>query len=760
MTFHGQDSPLSSDASEPREGVLDDQLLFPTPTVEEPQVVATFRKRDGREVSFDRRKIADAIFKAAESIGDEDRDRADGFASGVAVYLANTLHGAIPTADQVHDAVERVLIEMGHPKAALAFMRYRDKRARIRKLRQGDLRGLIHEIEEARQPALAAGGDAASLFVRTSDERLAGWERGRIVDALVRETGMEPGMAEVIALEVEAQIVAADVETLTASLVRELVDAKLIERGLEEHRRRHRRLGVPLFDAEQIICAPNHGPSEQIHDPSTTDVALAERVKKEYALTQVFSQEVADAHLSGDLHLHGLGFVDRIERCRLSPAYAIRFGVGLPGSRRFRRPPAGPAALLTQLNQFNHVVCNHVVSAVEWDAFNVFLAPFFVESDPREPEQFARMLMLAFGGAAGRRGPAPTVEVHLDWTIPRRLESVRALGPSGRRVPATYGALEETARELGKAILDAAGDRDAPGSVAAGLTPCVVIDDRFFDAPGHADWLEHVCDHAKSGCPVRFVFDREAGKTTTDPPWASRGAAVHRVTLNLPRLAYRTGSEEALHAELEDAVRCAVQAHVEKRRFIERLLSFKDLGALSLFAEEHEGRSLLDLDQAVFEVGVAGLNECVQALLGAELDASDEALALGERIVIHLKQVCDRQGVSEELRLVPAQTDDGAVTGRFAVLDGRHFAESASTVVKTDPVTQDMHYTAGVQLAQAARLTPFERVSLEGRFHDAVPAGAVTRIDLGETDFSTTAIASFVRKAFRRTRARQVLLLR
>ncbi len=755
MTIRGHDSRLDSDVSEPREGILDDQLLFPTPTVAEPHVVAAFQKRDGREVSFERGKIADAIFKAAESIGDEDRDRADGLASGVAVYLANTLHGAAPAADQVHDAVERVLIEMGHPKTALAFMRYRAKRARVRDLRQGDLRGLIHEIEEARQAPPPVGGDAAALFVRTSDERLAGWERGRIVDALVRETGMEPGTAEVIALEVEAQIVDADVETLTASLVRELVDAKLIEHGLEEHRRRHRRLGVPLFDAEQIICAPNHGPSERIHDPSTTDLDLAERVKKEYALTQVFSQEVADAHLSGDVHLHGLGFVDRIENCLLSAAHVIRFGVGLPGSRRFRRPPAGPAELLTQLNQFNHVIRSHVVSAVEWDAFNVFLAPFFAELDAREPEQFARMLLLAFGGAAGRYGPPSTIEVRLDWVVPTRLGTVRAVGPSGRRAPVTYGALEDTARELGKAILDAAG-----GSVAAGLTPCVVIGDGFFDAPGHADWLEQVCGHAKSGCPVQFVFDRETGETATERPWASRGAAMHRVTLNLPRLAYRAGSEEALYAALDDTVRCAAQAHVEKRRFVERLLSFKDLGALSLFAEEHEGRPLLDLDRAAFEVGVAGLNECVQVLHGAELDESADAVALGQRIVTRLKQVCGRQGVSEGLRLVPAQTDDDAVTGRFAVLDGRQFPESASSIVKTDPVTQDMHYTAGVRLNQGARLTPFERVSLEGRFHDAVPAGAVTRIDLGETDFSTTAIASFVQKAYRRTQSRRILLSR
>jgi ribonucleoside-triphosphate reductase len=235
---------------------------------------------------------------------------------------------------------------------------------------------------------------------------------------------------------------------------------------------------------------------------------------------------------------------------------------------------------------------------------------------------------------------------------------------------------------------------------------------------------------------------------------------MHRVTLNLPRLAYRTGNEDALYAALGEAVGCVVQAHLEKRRFIERLLSFKELGTLSLFAEEFEGRCLLDPDRAVFEVGVTGLNECVQALLGVELHESDDAMALGERIVTRLNQECDRQGEIERLRLIPAQVDDDAVTRRFAVADAQQFTGQASPVVKFDPVTQDMYYTAGVQLAKTAPMTPLERVSLEGRLHDAAPADAVSRVDLGETAISTAAIASLIRRAYHRTRARQILLAR
>ena len=115
-----------------------------------------------------------------------------------------SLHGQTSTVDQVHDAVEKVLIEMGHARTALAYVRYRDRRARIRKLREGDTKALLTEWAEARQeraaPVTLAG---QALFVRTSAETLVKWDRDRIVAALVRETDLERGTASLIALEVE-----------------------------------------------------------------------------------------------------------------------------------------------------------------------------------------------------------------------------------------------------------------------------------------------------------------------------------------------------------------------------------------------------------------------------------------------------------------------------------------------------------------------------------------------------------------------------
>ena len=101
------------------------------------------------------------------------------------------------------------------------------------------------------------------------------------------------------------------ISLLTTPLIRELVDAKLIERGLEQARRMHALLGFPIYDVRQLIFHENKENANVPHGPEGTNLLLAEGIKKEYSLYEIFSQDVGDAHIRGDIHLHGLGYIDR-----------------------------------------------------------------------------------------------------------------------------------------------------------------------------------------------------------------------------------------------------------------------------------------------------------------------------------------------------------------------------------------------------------------------------------------------------------------
>ena len=96
-------------------------------------MIKSILKRDGREVSFDIEKIANAIYQAAEAIGGKDYQTSMDLARKVIEYIeAQGLE--TPTVEQIQDAVEHTLIEEGHSRTAKEFILYRSQRTRVREM--------------------------------------------------------------------------------------------------------------------------------------------------------------------------------------------------------------------------------------------------------------------------------------------------------------------------------------------------------------------------------------------------------------------------------------------------------------------------------------------------------------------------------------------------------------------------------------------------------------------------------------------------
>ena len=95
------------------------------------QIISEIKKRDGSVVKFEEGKIANAIFKAARSVGGKDIEESKRLAAKVAEELQKQVEG-IPTVEHVQDTVEKVLIDIGHAQTAKAYIVYRQKRAELR----------------------------------------------------------------------------------------------------------------------------------------------------------------------------------------------------------------------------------------------------------------------------------------------------------------------------------------------------------------------------------------------------------------------------------------------------------------------------------------------------------------------------------------------------------------------------------------------------------------------------------------------------
>ncbi len=128
-------------------------------------MLTLIRKRDDRVVPFNETKITNAIFKAAQSVGGEDRQTAMEVTLDVIKELKKQPDDHIFTVEEVQDTVEKILIEKGHAKTAKAYILYREKRSRVREGRT-ELMDTVAEIlkETSRDNANVGNSPSAKVL--------------------------------------------------------------------------------------------------------------------------------------------------------------------------------------------------------------------------------------------------------------------------------------------------------------------------------------------------------------------------------------------------------------------------------------------------------------------------------------------------------------------------------------------------------------------------------------------------------------------
>ena len=610
-----------------------------------------------------------------------------------------------------------------------------------------------------------------TLFVRSKGEEVDRWDRRRIVDTLIRETGIDAETAEAVSIDVEKGLFASGVSVLTTSLIRELVDAKLVERGLEKARRLHARLGFPLYDVAQLIVHRNKEDANLPHGPEGTNLVLAQGIKREYALQSIFSQEVGDAHIMGDLHIHGLGCVDRPFACCQNLEYLKKFGLQLPRSLNIAKPAKHAEVLLAHMVRFGAVLQGYFAGIVGWDFVNLSFAPYLDGMSEREIRQFAQMLVYEFSQlTAARGGQAMFTDIHLYWEAPQAWRELPMIGPGGKPTGRVVREYEEDGQRLARALCEVFKKGDGRGRPFIFPRPVVHLTPRFFAAPGHEEFLLQVCEVAADKGNPCFVLTREgenwgsgglgvpAAPADADSPWRQRSFAVQHISINLPRLGYRAGGDETLlFAHLEKLMDLAVQAHDQKRAFLERLLAYGEQGPLSVLAMQLDGAPYLHRASSSYLLGMVGLDELVRIHTGKSLHESPAAVEWGRRVIAFMARQAANLGARYGMNVVLDQPHAETTAYRFARLDLRYFSPPAGRYVRGDIATGSLYYTNSTHLPVSATLTPEERIRCEGVFHPLIGAGAAVQIWLGEKPPTAAALAELLIRAYRETSCRQVI---
>jgi DNA-binding HxlR family transcriptional regulator len=140
-------------------------------------------------------------------------------------------------------------------------------------------------------------------MIRTSKYSKELFDASKIEEYLVIEGELEQYLAQKIAHEVEERLSKTNIEYLTAPLMREYINAILLENGLEEVRHKLTRLGTPPFEVFKIFDSKN----SQIY-PETFIEKLGSDVSEQFLLLNLIPKSLADFYLSGEIALLHLNY--------------------------------------------------------------------------------------------------------------------------------------------------------------------------------------------------------------------------------------------------------------------------------------------------------------------------------------------------------------------------------------------------------------------------------------------------------------------
>jgi ribonucleoside-triphosphate reductase len=589
--------------------------------------------------------------------------------------------------------------------------------------------------------------------VRRSDGHILEWDRERIVRQILVETrlvetfydgeGADEETARAVAREVEDRVRRLNLTALSAPLIREIMNMVLLEHGLVRYRNVCTRVGTPVYDAHLIDVGRGfeaHDNANLQENAETSHKKKADKISKEQYLLQL-PPEIADHHLSGDLHVHDLEYFGTRPFCQdWDLRYFLYYGL-MPDGNGTKASVAGPAkraevAVLHAVKALGSAQTNFAGGQGYYN-FLTFLAPYLEGMPYDEIRQLMQMFVYEMTQMmVARGGQLVFSSVQLSPGVPALWRDKPCVYKGkvwdGEQAPRRcYGEFEREVRLLFLGLMDVMLEGDAWGKPfnfpkpEISIEPDFMTEDETFNAahpdlPTYRDlYLRSFELASKFGTPYydnQLPAYRGAGKGIScyqccayqfsslaendsgfdDKLYFKDGAHFSMgswqvVSVNCPRAAYiAEGSDDRLFAELKGLMDKAVETFRIKRRWMNNV---RANGRMPFAMQRPKdpntgdrGAVAVDLDPLVYTIGVVGVNEMVQHHCGAQLHETREAFRLAVRAMTELelyaRELSAKHGMTIALARTPAET-----TGqRFAVADllDRRYRPYAAKVIKGD----------------------------------------------------------------------------
>ena len=473
-----------------------------------------------------------------------------------------------------------------------------------------------------------------------------------------------------------------------------------------------------------------------------------------YWLSEIYDQEIAEAHRSAALHLHDLSMLTGY--CAgWSLKQLIQEGLGGVGGKITSKPAKHLSSLCNQMVNFLGIMQNEWAGAQAFSSFDTYLAPF-VRIDnlsQKEVKQCIQSFIYGVNTPSRWGTQAPFSNITLDWTVPKDLENLPAI-VGGKEMDFTYGDCKAEMDMVNKAFIEIMIEGDANGRGFQYPIPTYSITRDF-------DWSETENNRllfemtAKYGTPYfsnyinsdmepndvrsmccRLRLDlRELRKKSGGFFGSGESTgSVGVVTINLPRIGYLAKDEKDFYERLDKMMDIAARSLKIKRTVITKLMN----EGLYPYTRRYLGT----FDNHFSTIGLVGMNEtCLNAKwLNKDLtypEAQDFAKDVLNHMRERLSDYQEEYGDLYNLEATPAES----TSYRLAKHDVEMYPDILTANMNGTP-----YYTNSSHLPVGYTEDIFSALDVQDELQTLYTSGTVFHAFLGEKLPDWRAAAALVRK--------------
>ena len=610
------------------------------------------------------------------------------------------------------------------------------------------------------------------------DGKIVDFDLKKINDAIkmafeAQEKQYHPSIIDFLALKVTADFEPKIKEgVISVEDVQDSVEAVLVQAGYADvakayilyrkQREKLRNMKSTILDYKDIVDSYVKNTDWRVKENSTVTYSVgglilsnSGAITANYWLSEVYDDEIANAHRNADIHIHDLSMLTGY--CAgWSLKQLIQEGLGGVTGKITSAPASHLATLCNQMVNFLGIMQNEWAGAQAFSSFDTYLAPF-VKVDNLTYGQVKKCIeSFIFGvNTPSRWGTqAPFSNITLDWTVPADLAELNAI-VGGKEMDFKYKDCKKEMDMVNKAFIETMIEGDFNGRGFQYPIPTYSITRNFdwsdtennrmlfemtakYGTPYFSNYINsdmEPSDVRSMCCRLRLDLRELRKKSGGFFGSGESTGSIGVVTINMPRIAYLASDEADFYARLDHKMDIAARSLKIKRTVITKLL---DEGLYP-----YTKRYLGTFANHFSTIGLVGMNEaCLNASWIKKDLTNEEAQKFTQDVLNHMREKLsdyqEKYGDLYNLEATPAES----TSYRLAKHDLKRFPD----IITASEKGNTPYYTNSSHLPVGYTSDIFDALDIQDNLQTLYTSGTVFHAFMGEKLPDWKSAANLVRK--------------